>query len=177
MADRCGYRRGAVQMPSRAPLKRRSDRRPTSVTATPPETGYRSTRSRPPADWLQVPRSARLWSDAWRSRCRLHPSQASLSSSMRPQGRCTGDGTSGTVRFACRGPPHVPSVARSVSSESGWIPVDPRTLSTSADKRGPSAMRPVLTLPNGKPLPKAAVFAEAQAAVVAHGVARHPVTT
>ncbi|EUA14647.1 dehydrogenase/reductase domain protein [Mycobacterium kansasii 732] len=31
----------------------------------------------------------------------------------------------------------------------------------------------MLTLPNGKPLPKAAVFAQAQAEVVAHGVARH----
>lgn len=86
-----------------------------------------------------------------------------------------GDGTSEPFDLLAVVPPHVPSAAaRSAGlSESGWIPVDPRTLSTSADNVWAIGDATVLTLPNGKPLPKAAVFAEAQAAVVAHGVARH----
>lgn len=51
--------------------------------------------------------------------------------------------------------------------------MDPQTLSTRVDGVWAIGDATVLTLPNGKPLPKAAVFAQSQAGVVAHGVARH----
>lgn len=72
-------------------------------------------------------------------------------------------------------PPHAPTAAaRSTGlGAAGWIPVDPHTLSTRADSVWSIGDATVLTLPNGKPLPKAAVFAELQAEVVAHGVARY----
>lgn len=71
-------------------------------------------------------------------------------------------------------PPHAPSAAaRSTGlGEAGWIPVESRTLSTSVGNVWAIGDATILTLPNGKALPKAAVFAEAQAEVVAHGVAR-----
>ncbi|WP_440072828.1 NAD(P)/FAD-dependent oxidoreductase [Streptosporangium sp. OZ121] len=72
-------------------------------------------------------------------------------------------------------PPHRPpaAVVGPGLGTSGWIPVDARTLTT--DHEGVWAIGDVtlLTLPNGKPLPKAAVFAEGEADVVAFGVARH----
>ncbi len=85
-----------------------------------------------------------------------------------------GDGTSEPFDLLAVIPPHVPSAAaRSAGlGEAGWIPVDPQTLSTSVDNVWAIGDATVLTLANGKPLPKAAVFAEAQAEVVAHGVAR-----
>jgi sulfide:quinone oxidoreductase len=85
------------------------------------------------------------------------------------------DGTSEPFDLLAVVPPHVPSAAaRSAGlSEAGWIPVDPHTLSTRVDNVWAIGDATVLTLANGKPLPKAAVFAEAQAGVVACGVARH----
>lgn len=73
-------------------------------------------------------------------------------------------------------PPHAPSAAAASAGlgPAGWIPVDPATLATSADgvfAVGDSTA--LLLLPNGKPLPKAAVFAEAQAQVAAHQAARY----
>ncbi len=72
-------------------------------------------------------------------------------------------------------PPRV--VADLGLSEAGWIPVDPATLATKLDGVWALGDVTALTLPNGKPLPKAAVFAEGEAEVVATGVARflgHP---
>lgn len=85
------------------------------------------------------------------------------------------DGTSEPFDLLAVVPPHVPSAAaRSTGlGEVGWIPVDPHTLSTTVDSVWAIGDATVLTLANGKPLPKAAVFAEAQAGVVAHGVARY----
>jgi sulfide:quinone oxidoreductase len=90
-----------------------------------------------------------------------------------------------TLRFADGGnetfdllavvPPHTPTDA-AVSAglgQAGWIPVDPATLATTAPGVWAIGDATVLTLPNGKPLPKAAVFAKAEATVVAHDVARH----
>lgn len=57
-------------------------------------------------------------------------------------------------------------------SPQGWIPVDARTLTTPLDGVWALGDVTTLVLPNGKPLPKAAVFAEGEAAVVANGVAR-----
>lgn len=72
-------------------------------------------------------------------------------------------------------PPHVPTVAaRSTGlGAAGWIPVDSHRLSTHVDSVWAIGDATVLTLPNGKSLPKAAVFAELQAQVVAGGVARY----
>ncbi|WP_062436791.1 NAD(P)/FAD-dependent oxidoreductase [Herbidospora daliensis] len=65
-------------------------------------------------------------------------------------------------------PPHRPPAALG-----GWLPVAPRTFA--AETAGVWAIgdASALILPNGKPLPKAAVFAEGAADVVADGVARH----
>ncbi|KAA1248275.1 NAD(P)/FAD-dependent oxidoreductase [Mycobacterium simiae] len=95
------------------------------------------------------------------------------------------DAAARTLRFADGGsesfdllavvPPHAPTAAV-VSTElalTGWIPVDPATLATTASGVWAIGDTTVLTLPNGKPLPKAAVFAKSEAEVVAYGVARH----
>ncbi|WP_433381102.1 NAD(P)/FAD-dependent oxidoreductase [Streptosporangium sp. CA-115845] len=72
-------------------------------------------------------------------------------------------------------PPHRPPAAVRGTSlgPAGWIPVDARTFATNSN--GVWALGDVtsLTLPNGKPLPKAAVFAEEAAKVVTNGVLRH----
>lgn len=73
-------------------------------------------------------------------------------------------------------PPHTaPSAVRNsaVAGTGGWIPVDSSTLATSAPRVWAIGDNTVLTLPNGKPLPKAAIFAEAEAAVAAHQIARY----
>lgn len=71
-------------------------------------------------------------------------------------------------------PPHQapdPVRASALAGENGWIPVDPRTLRTSFN--GVYALGDVttITLANGKPLPKAGVFAHAEARVVAREIA------
>lgn len=72
-------------------------------------------------------------------------------------------------------PPHrAPQVVRDAGlcGESGWIPVDRGTLETKY--AGVYAIGDVTGIPLaiGKPLPKAAVFAQAQAQVVAHNIVR-----
>jgi sulfide:quinone oxidoreductase len=71
-------------------------------------------------------------------------------------------------------PPHSsPDVVRtsSLANENGWIPVDARTLRTPFD--GVYAVGDVttITLANGRPLPKAGVFAHGEARVVAREIA------
>jgi sulfide:quinone oxidoreductase len=71
-------------------------------------------------------------------------------------------------------PPHrSPQVAKDsgLIAESGWIPVDSRTLKTRYD--GIYAIGDITTimLPAGKPLPKAGVFAHYEAEVVARNIA------
>jgi len=71
-------------------------------------------------------------------------------------------------------PPHcVPAVVREagLTDQSGWIPVDRHTLQTSFE--GVFAIGDVSTIPlkMGRPLPKAGVFAHAQAEVVANNLA------
>lgn len=70
-------------------------------------------------------------------------------------------------------PPHTsPAVVKEspLANESGWIPVDKATLRTAFD--GVYALGDVaaIKLSNGKMLPKAGVFAHAQALAVAHAV-------
>lgn len=71
-------------------------------------------------------------------------------------------------------PPHrVPAVVRvsGLTGESGWVPVDRNTLETKFP--GVYAIGDVTGIPLaiGKPLPKAGVFAHAEAEVVAHNIA------
>jgi sulfide:quinone oxidoreductase len=73
-------------------------------------------------------------------------------------------------------PPHQSPAAAVLSTglgPTGWIPVDPQTLATSMPGVWAIGDATALMLPNGKPLPKAAVFAQAEAEVAAHQVARH----
>jgi sulfide:quinone oxidoreductase len=58
-------------------------------------------------------------------------------------------------------------------SPAGWVPVDASTLATSVEGVWAVGDVTTLVLANGKPLPKAAVFAEGEAEVVANGVARY----
>jgi sulfide:quinone oxidoreductase len=71
-------------------------------------------------------------------------------------------------------PPHgsPPAVKESVlANEAGWIPVDRRTLGTQYDNIYAIGDVAAVTLANGKPLPKAGVFAEGQGRTVAHRIA------
>jgi sulfide:quinone oxidoreductase len=72
-------------------------------------------------------------------------------------------------------PPHrPPDVAANLElSPAGWLPVNARTLATEIEGVWAIGDATQLMLPTGKPLPKAAVFAEAQADVAAAGVARY----
>ncbi|WP_430331670.1 NAD(P)/FAD-dependent oxidoreductase [Rhodococcus sp. ACT016] len=73
-------------------------------------------------------------------------------------------------------PPHsVPMAVResALSGPSGWIPVDASTLKTGVPDVWAIGDNTALMLEMGKPLPKAAIFAEAEATVAAHQVARH----
>jgi sulfide:quinone oxidoreductase len=75
-------------------------------------------------------------------------------------------------------PPHrAPAVVRTagLTGESGWVPVDRQTLET--EFRGVYAIGDVTGIPlvNGRPLPKAGVFAHGEAEVVANNIA-HAIT-
>jgi sulfide:quinone oxidoreductase len=73
-------------------------------------------------------------------------------------------------------PPHsAPAAVResALSGPAGWIPVDSSTLKTPASDAWAIGDNTALMLPIGKPLPKAAIFAEAEGTVAAHQVARH----
>lgn len=72
-------------------------------------------------------------------------------------------------------PPHSPSAAAASTGlgSNGWIPVDPATLATTAPGVFAVGDATALPLPNGKPLPKAAIFAEAEGEVAAHQIARY----
>ncbi len=71
-------------------------------------------------------------------------------------------------------PPHKPTRAveqSSLSNESGWIPVNKRTLQTNQENVYAIGDIAAITLTNGKPLPKAGVFAEGHAHTVAGRIA------
>jgi len=82
-------------------------------------------------------------------------------------------------------PPHrAPEVARTsgLAAETGFLPVDPATLATSADGVFAVGDITAIAIAGGKFLPKAGVFAEAEADVVATNIAaeltgRHPDAT
>ncbi len=71
-------------------------------------------------------------------------------------------------------PPHrAPEVVRrsALANENGWIPVDARTLRTRFPDTYAIGDVTTITLSNGKPLPKAGVFAHGEALVVAREIA------
>ena len=70
-------------------------------------------------------------------------------------------------------PPHKPSRAvkeSPLANESGWIAVNKRTLQTNQENVYAIGDIAAITLTNGKPLPKAGVFAEGQAHTVARRI-------
>jgi sulfide:quinone oxidoreductase len=71
-------------------------------------------------------------------------------------------------------PPHRPAQAvqqSALANDAGWVPVNKRTLQTSHESVYAIGDVTAVTLANGKPLPKAAVFAEGQARAVASRIA------
>ncbi len=71
-------------------------------------------------------------------------------------------------------PPHrPPQVVKDspISNEAGWVPVNKRTLQTNVDNVFAIGDVATITLADGKPLPKAGVFAEGQARAVAQSIA------
>ncbi|WP_433611967.1 NAD(P)/FAD-dependent oxidoreductase [Prescottella agglutinans] len=86
-----------------------------------------------------------------------------------------GDSTTEFFDLIAVVPPHAPGAAVTSTGlgPAGWIPVDPATLATRAPGVFAVGDSTALPLPNGKPLPKAAIFAEAEGEVAAHQVARY----
>ncbi|APE33649.1 dehydrogenase [Nocardia mangyaensis] len=86
-----------------------------------------------------------------------------------------GDGTTEAFDLLAVVPPHSPNAAAASTGlgPNGWIPVDPATLATTAPGVFAVGDATALPLPNGKPLPKAAIFAEAEGEVAAHQIARY----
>lgn len=71
-------------------------------------------------------------------------------------------------------PPHAaPRVVKesALANEAGWVPVDKRTLRTRFENVYALGDVTAITLSNGKPLPKAGVFAHAEALAVARSLA------
>ncbi|WP_306361640.1 NAD(P)/FAD-dependent oxidoreductase [Nocardia sp. CC227C] len=86
-----------------------------------------------------------------------------------------GDGTGEVFDLLAVVPPHAPgtAVVSTGLGPNGWIPVDPATLATTAPGVFAIGDATALALPNGKPLPKAAIFAEVEGKVAAHQIARY----
>src|SRR3990172_1697025 len=85
-----------------------------------------------------------------------------------------GDGARERFDLLAAVPPHrAPEVVRrsSLAGESGWIPVDGATLRTRYEDVYAIGDVASIILANGKPLPKAGVFAHAEARVVAREIA------
>lgn len=85
------------------------------------------------------------------------------------------DGTRSEADLLVVVSPHLPPTPVAVAGldPAGWVPVDPATLRAEPDGVWAIGDVAAITLPNGKPLPKAGVFAAGEAEVAAAGVARH----
>ena len=84
------------------------------------------------------------------------------------------DGQRESFDFLAAVPPHrAPAVLRGsqLVNDAGWVQVDKRTLKTRYDNVYAVGDATMITLANGKPLPKAGTFAHAQAEVVAERIA------
>ncbi|MCL5959186.1 MAG: NAD(P)/FAD-dependent oxidoreductase [Chloroflexi bacterium] len=84
------------------------------------------------------------------------------------------DGATVGFDFLAAVPPHQPPRAvkeSALANEAGWVPVDGRTLKTRFENVYAIGDVTAITLPNGKLLPKAGVFAHAEALAVAGTIA------
>ncbi len=84
------------------------------------------------------------------------------------------DGSVEAFQMLIAVPEHrAPALARdlALTDESGWVPVDPATFETQRDNVFAVGDMTYVPLPDGAQLPKAGVFAEKQAQVVAHNIA------
>ncbi len=84
------------------------------------------------------------------------------------------DGTRAGYELLAGVPPHQgPAALRGsgLVNEAGWVPVQARTLQTTFDGVYAVGDTTAITLANGKPLPKAGVFAHAEALVAARRIA------
>ena len=83
------------------------------------------------------------------------------------------DGTRAGYDLLAGVPPHRAPAAlggSGLTNEAGWVSVDARTLQTSVDGVYAVGDATTITLANGKPLPKAGVFAHAEALVAARRI-------
>ncbi len=86
------------------------------------------------------------------------------------------DGTTESFDLLAVVPRHASPAATMIPTRlgaAGWIPVDAQTLTTAMKDVWAIGDVTALKLPSGKPLPKAAIFAQTEAEVAAHQVARH----
>ena len=110
-------------------------------------------------------------------RIALHTSRALAAIDAARRELVLADGARESFDLLAAVPPHrAPEAVRSspLANENGWIPVDPRTLRTLGTRfKDVFAIGDVatITLANGKPLPKAGVFAHSEAIAVAHQIA------
>ena len=84
------------------------------------------------------------------------------------------DGTRAGYDLLAAVPPHrAPAAVRGsgLADDAGWVPVERSTLQTSHERVYALGDVTTITLTNGKPLPRAGVFAHAQALVVAREIA------
>ncbi len=84
------------------------------------------------------------------------------------------DGTRVPYDLLAGVPPHRPPSAlwgSALVNDAGWVVVDRRTLQTASDRVFAVGDATAISLANGKPLPKAGVFAHAEALVVARRIA------
>lgn len=84
------------------------------------------------------------------------------------------DGTRERFDLLAAVPPHRPPAviqASALANQAGWIPVDTHTLQTAFEHVYAIGDVTTITLANGKPLPKAGVFAHAEGTVVAQTLA------
>lgn len=90
--------------------------------------------------------------------------------------RAAGFSDGSRVEFDALGiiPPHSPPAALAgLTGGSGWVEVDARTLRTRFEDVWAVGDATLLKLPNGKPIPKAGVLAEAEGLVVARNIAHN----
>jgi sulfide:quinone oxidoreductase len=105
---------------------------------------------------------------------RLHPKSPIQRFESATSELALGDGTRAGYDLLAAVPPHrAPRALRDsgLTNEAGWVPVDRHTLQTPHELVYAVGDMTTITLANGKPLPKAGVFAHAQALVVAREIA------
>ena len=105
---------------------------------------------------------------------RFHPNSPIERFEPAPAELVLADGTRAGYDLLAAVPPHrAPAAVRGsgLANEAGWIPVERSTLQTAHERVYAIGDVTTITLTNGKPLPRAGVFAHAQALVVAREIA------